>query len=451
MTPDHELLAHYAARRDEAAFAELVRRHVDLVYSVVLRQAAGDAPLAQDVTQTVFLDLVRKAGELSRHATLAGWLHTSARFAASKAVRGEQRRRHHEQEASAMQETTTAAVNWEQLRPLLDEGVGQLDEPDRDAIVLRFFEGKSHREVGTLLGLNENSANKRIERALEKLRAYFARRGVTASSVALAAAISENSVQAAPVGLAANVAGVAVAGKGAGVGTGAGVAAEGVFLKILLMCTKNKILLAGVIVLIIATTWIFYLHSPQETAAVAEAKPPGSTMVKAEVVAPTLPQVAAPMTSPAIKPVTVPQPIVGDPAHNATPAELNAAIDNVATLLQASDFVGVFEYGPPADLAEIPPEQKAEMEQRIRQAMAIPLMQQMMQGLSQLVQDLKNQTPEINATGDQATYQMTLAPNMLPPGTNVPASMPMVFVKIDGKWHLSGHTIDAIDEYFLEK
>ena len=213
MTPDCDLLRQYVEQHDETAFAEVVRRNVDLVYSVALRQLAGDTHLAQDVTQAVFLDLVRKVRPLSRRTTLAGWLHTSARLAAWKAVRGEQRRRTREQESLAMNETpTTAEMNWEQLKPLLDECVGHLGEMDRDAIVLRYFEGKSHREVGTALGLSENSANKRIERALEKLRGYFARRGVTVPAAVLAVAMSQNSVRAAPAGLVANVAGASLAG-----------------------------------------------------------------------------------------------------------------------------------------------------------------------------------------------------------------------------------------------
>src|SRR5215510_1433592 len=104
MRCDGDMLRDYAQRRSEEAFAELVRRHVDLVYSAALRQLNGDVHLAQDVTQTVFSDLARKAGSLSDRRDLAGWLYTSTHFAAAKAVRTEQRRHTREQEAHAMQE-----------------------------------------------------------------------------------------------------------------------------------------------------------------------------------------------------------------------------------------------------------------------------------------------------------------------------------------------------------
>lgn len=214
MTPDCELLRQYAEEGDEAAFTEVVRRHVNLVYSVTLR-VTRDAPSAQDVTQGVFTAMARQAKGLSSHATLAGWLHTCARYLALKAVRGEQRRRTREQEASLMHDDPAPESDWEQLRPLLDEAVGRLREHERDAVVLRFFEGLSHRDVGAALGLNENTARKRVDQALEKLRAHFARRGVTAASALLATTISAHSVQAAPADFAAGVAGVSLAGAGA--------------------------------------------------------------------------------------------------------------------------------------------------------------------------------------------------------------------------------------------
>jgi len=103
MTPDGELLRRYAEAGSEAAFAELVQRYVDLVYSAALRQVNGDVHLAHDVSQAVFTDLARKAAALPRHRALTGWLYTGSHFAATKAVRAESRRRTHEQEAQAMQ------------------------------------------------------------------------------------------------------------------------------------------------------------------------------------------------------------------------------------------------------------------------------------------------------------------------------------------------------------
>jgi RNA polymerase sigma factor (sigma-70 family) len=201
MTPDSELLWRFAKTNSEDAFAELVKRHVNLVYSAALRQVGGDAHLAQDVAQTVFTDLARKACSLSRRESLTGWLYTSAHFAAAKIARTENRR--HDREEKFMREPiheTAPEANWDKLRPTLDEMMHELKKTDREAILLRYFENRQFAEVGAKLGLNENAARMRVERALEKLRAIFAKRGIT-TATALASVISANAVQIAPVGL----------------------------------------------------------------------------------------------------------------------------------------------------------------------------------------------------------------------------------------------------------
>lgn len=219
MIEDPELLRRYAEDRAESAFAEIVRRHVDLVYSAALRQVNGDAHLAQDVTQLVFADLARKAHALARHRVLAGWLFTSTRYAAAKLVRGEQRRRTRETEAELMREILhddgANALDWARVRPVLDAALAELGEADREAVLLRFFEGRDYAGVGARLGLGENAARMRVERAVEKLRAALDRRGVGSTSAALALALASQAVVAAPAGLAASVTGVALAGGGA--------------------------------------------------------------------------------------------------------------------------------------------------------------------------------------------------------------------------------------------
>lgn len=218
MIEDVELLRRYAEDRSQDAFAELVRRRVNLVYSVALRQVGGDAHLAEDVTQRVFADLARKAGSLAGHAVLSGWLYRSAQFAATDVVRTERRRRVREQEAQTMNKISadgSAPVDWEKLRPVLDQAMGELDEEDRDAVALRFFEERSLAEVGSALRISEDAARKRVSRALDQLHGLLAQRGVTSTSAALGLALAGQATVAAPAGLAASVTGVALAGTAA--------------------------------------------------------------------------------------------------------------------------------------------------------------------------------------------------------------------------------------------
>ncbi|HUR58360.1 MAG TPA: sigma-70 family RNA polymerase sigma factor [Opitutaceae bacterium] len=224
MSEDAELLRRYLEEKSQAAFAELVRRHINLVYSVALRQVAGDVHLAEDVVQQVFTALAQKAGTLAGRPTLTGWLYRSTHFAASDVVRGERRRRVREQEAHAMQEIHAAPAgetDWEKVRPAIDAAIAELDERDRDAVSLRFFDGCSWAEVGGRLRLTENAARMRVERALDKLHAALARRGVTSSATALGLALSNQAVVAAPVNLATAVTGAAWAG-GAAAAAGVG-------------------------------------------------------------------------------------------------------------------------------------------------------------------------------------------------------------------------------------
>ncbi len=211
---DDKLLREFADHRSEEAFRALVDRHLDFVYSVALRRL-GNPQSAEEVAQLVFIDLAAKAPRLDRNTVLAGWLYRATCFAAGKAVRSELRRQRRETRAAQM-ETSNHPNNtdpsWERLEPLLDEALGQLPELDRNVVLLRFFEKKALRDVATQVGLNEGAARKRLARAVEKLRAAFVRRGVAVSSVALAATLLAQTAPAAPVGLAAAIAGTAAQG-----------------------------------------------------------------------------------------------------------------------------------------------------------------------------------------------------------------------------------------------
>jgi RNA polymerase sigma factor (sigma-70 family) len=228
MNDDTDLLVRYLREGSEPAFAELVQRKAGLVYSAALRQVGGDHPLAQEICQSVFVDLARKARHLANRPVLTSWLYTSTRFAALKALRGKNRRQRREQEAGAMQQTETnelAAATWEHVRPLLDSALCNLAEHDRVPILLRYFEGQPYGEVAEKLGISENSARMRAERALEKLRQALLQQGITSTAVALGAVLSTQAVAAAPVGLASTLATTALA-QSAVAGSGFGIVAR---------------------------------------------------------------------------------------------------------------------------------------------------------------------------------------------------------------------------------
>ena len=213
---DMDLVREYARDHSEPAFAGLVQRHINLVYSVALRYT-GNSEDAQDVTQAVFIILARKAAGLRERTVLTGWLYETTRFTAARFIRTRVRRQIREQEAymqSSLNEPDADGV-WRQLSPLLEEAMTQLGEKDRTLLALRFFENKSGAETAAALGIQEWAVHKRTARAVEKLRSFFSRRGVSVSAGVLIAAVSANSLQAAPVGLAVTV--TAAAAKGAAV------------------------------------------------------------------------------------------------------------------------------------------------------------------------------------------------------------------------------------------
>jgi RNA polymerase sigma factor (sigma-70 family) len=211
---DAELLRRYADERSETAFAELVRRHLDLVHSAALRQVGGNRAAAADIAQAVFTELARQANHLTRHPALVGWLYTTTHRLAARHVRDESRRQRRERDAHAMQEShrsTDPEADWSRLAPVLDEAMHELAEADRIALLLRHFEQRPFAEVGARLGLGENAARMRVERALDRLRGRLAKRGITSTGSALALALGGPAVVAAPAGLAANIAASALA------------------------------------------------------------------------------------------------------------------------------------------------------------------------------------------------------------------------------------------------
>ncbi len=209
-TDDHSLLRDFAETASETAFATLVERHLSLVYSTALRYL-GKPDAAEEVTQAVFIVLARKARSMGPRTILPGWLHHTTRLTAANYRRAEIRRLKREQEA-AMQAPLNEPdpATWRQIAPLLDDALAKLGAADRDAIVLRFFRNQPLREVGATLGTSEDAAKMRVNRALDKLRQYFTRRGVSASTAAIGLAITVNALQAAPVALSQSVVAAAV-------------------------------------------------------------------------------------------------------------------------------------------------------------------------------------------------------------------------------------------------
>ncbi len=263
MNDDTELLRRYAEEGVESAFAEVVARRVDLVFGAALRQTRGNVALARDVVQVVFTDLARKAATVARHETAVGWLHTATRFAAAKAMRAEGRRQRWEQEAQLMNDVTDGAdaANWERLRPVIDDALGELKERERAAILLRFFGKKPLAEVGASLAMSGAAARSCVDRALDKLHAALARRGVTSTAAALGVALANQIAPAAPAGLATSVAAGALA---------AGVSSSGVAGVLTFMNTLKT----SVSMVVAAVAIGFGLYETQrrslaETAAVA--------------------------------------------------------------------------------------------------------------------------------------------------------------------------------------
>jgi RNA polymerase sigma factor (sigma-70 family) len=215
MSDDMTLVREFVASQSEPAFVGLVKRHIGLVHSSALRQS-GDPHLAEEITQAVFIILACKAASLGPKTVLSAWLYRTTCYAAADALRARRRRQAREQEAH-MQSTLNEpdADSWGQLAPLLDDALAELSESDRTALVLRFFENKTAREIAVALRMEEGAAQKRVARALERLRARFVKRGVTLTAAAIAGAVAANSAQAAPAGLVVTIS--AAAAKGAAV------------------------------------------------------------------------------------------------------------------------------------------------------------------------------------------------------------------------------------------
>jgi RNA polymerase sigma factor (sigma-70 family) len=275
---DIALLRQYVDDNSEEAFATLVARHINKVYSVALRHT-GNPYQAEEITQAVFVILARKSRHLGRRVILSGWLYQTARLTAVTFIRGAIRRARREQEAhmqSVLNESESDV--WKQIAPLLDAAMAGLNETDRHAVVLRFFDGKSMGEIGAALGANEDATKKRVGRALEKLQKYFSRRGITSTTDTIARTISTHSIQAAPALLAKSVTTVAFA-KGAAIS-----ASTLALVKATLIAMKTKTIVATTAAAVVILGIGGYLvgtnlvHQPKATPAPPSSAAPSDTL-----------------------------------------------------------------------------------------------------------------------------------------------------------------------------
>lgn len=259
---DMDLVQEFAARHSETAFATLVERHINLVYSVALR-SLGDPHEAEEVTQAVFVILARKATGLRKGTVLSGWLYQTAQLTAANFQRAAQRRRRREQEAyMQFAEQSDPDPSWQRMSPLLEEAMMRLGKDERDAVVLRFFENRTVREVAARLGLHEAAAQKRVNRATEKLRVFFARRGIQVSTAVLLSSIGANAVQAAPASLASTVTATAAV-KSAAVSTSTLTLIK-TTLKLMAWTQMKTVAVGTVIVAVVATTTLVVRHQTAE-------------------------------------------------------------------------------------------------------------------------------------------------------------------------------------------
>jgi RNA polymerase sigma factor (sigma-70 family) len=212
MVHDAELLRRYVDAKSEPALTEFVRRHFNVVYFTALRSTRGNSALAEEIAQAVFTATAQRARMLSTHPTVTGWLYTTTRHVAARATRQEMNRQRHENAATVGDALSNdPGPAWEQLRPLIDDALQQLDARQREAILLRFFEGQPFAEIGAAWRVSEDAARMRVDRALDKLRVVLRRRGVTSVSAALSAALMTQAGLSAPSTVAATVTGAAIA------------------------------------------------------------------------------------------------------------------------------------------------------------------------------------------------------------------------------------------------
>lgn len=306
---DLELLRDYSERGHEAAFRELIQRYTDLVFSAALRQT-DDATAAADIVQRVFVDLAQKATALTpqsaSHASLAGWLHRGTRYLALNHRRDTHRRRVNERQAmEQLLINSEPPADWEPIRPTLDEALDQLSDDDRELLLLRYFKNHDLRTVGATLGISDDAAQKRVSRAVERLREFLAKRGVTVGASSLVAVLTTNAVQAAPIGLALTVSAAATL-------TGSTLlTTTAIATKAIAMTTLQKTAVTATIA-ILAGVGIYEARQSSELREQVHALKKENSALTAQLATPAIPYDEAPQTVAAASPQSAPPQSSGD-------------------------------------------------------------------------------------------------------------------------------------------
>jgi RNA polymerase sigma factor (sigma-70 family) len=261
---DEQLLRAFVEDRDQGSFRAIVDRYADLVYGGAVRQVGRSS--AEDVFQAVFIVLARKAHRIDGRV-LAGWLVNTTRLTALSARRNESRLKDRERKAATMrQEVEQQPAELDEISPLLDEALGRLGEKDRNAVTLRYMQGKSVGEVATAMGITEDAASKRVLRAMSRLREDLSRRGITISAAAVGEMMLRSQMKC-PPGVASSAASVALAGKATVGATAAGALAKGVLIAMNAKATFAALAAAVVLLLMGVGTYVFISRAPHAEAA----------------------------------------------------------------------------------------------------------------------------------------------------------------------------------------
>jgi RNA polymerase sigma factor (sigma-70 family) len=298
MTNDIELLERHRTGDSDAAFADLVRRHVGWIHGVAARRLR-DSHIADDVAQAVFILLHRKSPRFASDRSLVAWLHRAAWYATEVAARQQRRRQRHETEAAVVRQqqmTANSDPQWLELAPMLDELIERLSQADREAVLLRYYRQMSYSEVAAATGVSEEAARKRVDRAIEKLRRMASGKGVVVSAAALAVGLETKVAIAAPAGLIATTTAAALAESGAALAVTSSPIAGGISTLLTLAHAKiaAAIVAAAALISIGACAVVIAAHSPATRQSTSS---PATTQA-----APTTAALAAATTFPRLAP-----------------------------------------------------------------------------------------------------------------------------------------------------